>query len=1722
MQALKATISGVRASVGAGLASLVLAALAPVGTVSAQNAANYSFATATSGSLVDMSSGTTLLVAADQDDVASAVTPIGFDFVFQGVAYSQFSASSNGLIRLGPTAVQTASPYKPLGQAGLALIAPYGADQRTHTTGRVHFRVDGTAPNRVLVVEFLNMQANFNAGGAANLTYQALLSETTGVIEFRYGTMTMSTLGAADVNSRDPHIGFSSGSVAGTIGTVTAPQSGSPAPSFAGNVAPAVANLYVAGPIDALSSAANGSRRTFAFTPPVPTAPTDLGFSAVSATSMTLEWADSPDEVGYLIFRSTDGVNFTRTGAVAANVTSFVASPLLPSTSYSWRVFAISEGALSPALSGSQATPAPGADTCAGAGGNWDDVATWADGSVPTAGDNVTIGNGCTVTVNVANAVALDLNILAGGVLQSPTSGTTTNNTLTVGGNVVNNGTLDFSTNSDTAGARLTFGPGPVNVGLTGGGAITDLRELAIDKGSRDVVVTIAPDNLTVRGLATGAPGMLVLTTGTVRLAGSYTLSNALFPTVGYSIPAAAGVWLDNPNFTVAGQNGSPTNNGLLRLTQGTYNVGTSAGNSMGGGTGAIFRIEGGTMNIAGRLQTTSVVQYVQTGGTLNVSTVGNAAATAAFGLTATGNTFDFAGGTIVLVQPSGNATPLDYSVSSLATFVTNPAQTTLQIGNAASPAAATYRVTGATPNVVVTAGRTMNAGSGAAGGAIFVRGSSVVNNGAIANQGTSSRFDFAANGPMTYSGLGTFGTLAAPFVSVGANSQFQTTLSSPIITNRVNLFTGGFINSNQITLGNAGTSTTVVQIGSAGLTTPGGAFDVSPVHNQGSGGQIVIYAFETASRTTGVEINPTRALTSMTIDNPNHVQLGGGNLTLTSATTALTLTNGRFITGSAVLEVAQAAATVARTNGYVDGNLRKSLAAAGTRAFEVGTANGYSPVAFNVTAGTFPTTITASAVQGTAPGFTPAPLAIGRHWNLTASDITADVTFTYLDPVDLGTVNEANLRAFRQDGPAYLDVGGTVNTTANTLTATGVSTFSTWTLAEPVIRTLTINPTSLDFGNVVVGSPSAEQTVTLANTGNTSLDVTELTAAAAPFARVGGTCSVAPIALAAGDSCTLTYTFSPTVAGAASQTLTVTSSGTGSGTITLEGNGVQGNLTITPTAVNFGSVNVGSSSAEETVTLANTGAASLDVTALTAAGAPFARTGAGTCPATLPITIAAGGSCTLTYTFSPTVPGAASQTLTVTANAPGSGTIALSGNGIAGEFSVTPNPVAFGNQLVGTTSAALTATLSNAGVGSLTVTALPDPAAPFARSGGSCGPTPITLPGGGSCTVEYTFSPTVAGAASETVVIVSSVGSVNLSLTGTGVQGNLVIAPTTVDFGNVPVGSTSPAQTVTLSNTGTAALDVTALTAATAPFVRTGGTCSVTLPITIAAGGSCTLTYTFSPTTTGAASEVLTVTANAPGSGTITLTGTGTPSADLSIAKTSAVNLISLGLIQYNLVVANAGPNAVTGAIVADTFPTGLTNILWSCVGVGGGACAANGTGNINQLVDLPTGATVVFSITANVPLPLPNAIANTATVTAPAGVTDPATANNTSTVNDVIVIFADGFEQAAPPTVSLPETARSEFRSTLVPATALAAAATGMIPADAVRYEVAGATIVVQARRIGESVEARVLAVDASGEWTVGAWTATSGAPVLLEWSTGDAVNGRAPVSARLRIGN
>ena len=277
--------------------------------------------------------------------------------------------------------------------------------------------------------------------------------------------------------------------------------------------------------------------------------------------------------------------------------------------------------------------------TCVAPGGNWSSPATWS-GGVPTAADSVSIDSGCTVTIDTA-ATALSLIIFNGGVLQyeettartlaigdyvtvgvggifqSAATGTQTGHVLSVGGGLTNAGTIDFSTNTDTAGAGIVF-TGAANTSLVNSGSL-DLRQangITLNKGtSAASMLDFFPGGtITVQGANTA--GFLTIANGTFRIVGSNTFSNPVFATAAYTIPSTGAFWLNAPNATVAGQAGSPTNNGLLRVTAGTLNVGTLGTHVMGAGVGAAFNVDGGTVNFAGRLNSANTfVNYTQSAG---------------------------------------------------------------------------------------------------------------------------------------------------------------------------------------------------------------------------------------------------------------------------------------------------------------------------------------------------------------------------------------------------------------------------------------------------------------------------------------------------------------------------------------------------------------------------------------------------------------------------------------------------------------------------------------------------------------------------------------------------------------------------------------------------------------------------------------------------------------------------------------------------------------------------------------------------------------------------------------------------------------------------------------------------------------------------------------------------------------------------------------------------
>jgi uncharacterized repeat protein (TIGR01451 family) len=135
-----------------------------------------------------------------------------------------------------------------------------------------------------------------------------------------------------------------------------------------------------------------------------------------------------------------------------------------------------------------------------------------------------------------------------------------------------------------------------------------------------------------------------------------------------------------------------------------------------------------------------------------------------------------------------------------------------------------------------------------------------------------------------------------------------------------------------------------------------------------------------------------------------------------------------------------------------------------------------------------------------------------------------------------------------------------------------------------------------------------------------------------------------------------------------------------------------------------------------------------------------------------------------------------------------------------------------------------------------------------------------------------------------------------------------------------------------------------------------------------------------------------------------------GGPQADLAVTKTDGqASAIPGQPVTYTIVATNSGPDPASSATVADTLPSALVGASWTCVGTAGGACTASGSGNIADTVDLPVAATVTYTLMATIDPAATGTLANTATVTVPAGVTDPDPSDDSATDTDTLMPQAD-----------------------------------------------------------------------------------------------------------------
>jgi predicted CXXCH cytochrome family protein len=264
------------------------------------------------------------------DDAVSASIPLGFDFWYMGTRYTKVYVSSNGWLSFndpGADSLNTNGLDNSVNNAFNAAARPILAplwDNLGGAGGAASYITDGTAPNRTFTFEWWNFQ--WNDGAASRISMRVVLHEGTGVIDFMY-------------YPNDANVGVTASmGITGTANnSFISADNISACPTW--STATETTSLSVKPPLDTV----------YTFTPGLVTLvpPSNLNLTNVTNTSVTLNWTDnSTGEDGFGIYTSTDGVNYTYVGQVAAGVgtgTTLTYNATGNANNY-WKVYAAVEG----------------------------------------------------------------------------------------------------------------------------------------------------------------------------------------------------------------------------------------------------------------------------------------------------------------------------------------------------------------------------------------------------------------------------------------------------------------------------------------------------------------------------------------------------------------------------------------------------------------------------------------------------------------------------------------------------------------------------------------------------------------------------------------------------------------------------------------------------------------------------------------------------------------------------------------------------------------------------------------------------------------------------------------------------------------------------------------------------------------------------------------------------------------------------------------------------------------------------------------------------------------------------------------------------------------------------------------------------------------------------------------------------------------------------------
>jgi len=491
-------------------------------------------------------------------------------------------------------------------------------------------------------------------------------------------------------------------------------------------------------------------------------------------------------------------------------------------------------------------------------------------------------------------------------------------------------------------------------------------------------------------------------------------------------------------------------------------------------------------------------------------------------------------------------------------------------------------------------------------------------------------------------------------------------------------------------------------------------------------------------------------------------------------------------------------------------------------------------------------------------------------------------------------------------------------------------------------IAAISAAPTSLSFGNQVIGKKSTPQKVTVKNTSTASITVNSIATDLTDFTTTTS-CPLAPNTMSGGATCSVSVFFTPAATGTRNSTLTISTSN-GSRTVGLSGAGIE------PATVNSGSLTfagqaLGTTSPPQGITFTNNQSTALKITAIISGASDFGFTT--TCPLS-PNTLAAGTSCSASVTFAPKATGIRTGVLSFNDNASNSPqTVPLTGTGNPAtlvSIALTPASssvaagltqqfTATGNYTDGSTQ-----DLTSTATWASTATNIATISSSGLASGTAQGTSTITATSGSvSGSATLTVTPPILTSIAVTPANASLANGTTQPLTATGTYSD----GSTLNITNSVAWSTGNAGIATISTSGVASGTSVGSTTVTATLGSVSG--SNTLTVTPATLVSIAVTPAL-PNTPLGTTQQFTATGTFTDGSTQNLTATVNWSSSQISVVTISNNTGSQGLAT-SVATGSASINATSGSVSGSTTITIVPAALVSIAVSPSGSSIALGT---------------------------------------------------------------------------------------------------------------------------------------------------------------------------------